>query len=417
MPKQTVTKKKPAVSKARSSRVNKSNSASSWTTKKKIGGITFIALFAAFGTYSLLQSSAANNPRFAEDPARGITYKDIKLAENGPCADSGESISPSDNHERSPEHSQRGEHAVGPENAKCFHPDGGPKGVDLRDRINQVDAMLEAQVSYDELNPAKDAGETPPPPLVPLENVGVPGSLSAVSPVNWPCIGTGVEGTRVVMMYVYPVGQKDRGATLRRSFESIARRTNAVYYNSGVASGGARQIRFHTNAQCKLSIASVAISGDINSYSNILAQLRSKSYNSSVRKYMVQVDGGNAALCGLGDRYADDRPGPENYNNGGNTFAVTWKACWNYAEPHELTHMMGSVQNLAPGANGRGHCFEQNDVMCYNDGSGVALQTLCPNTVDIWRFDCNKDTYFRSSGATGWLASHWNVADNSFLQR
>jgi hypothetical protein len=132
---------------------------------------------------------------------------------------------------------------------------------------------------------------------------------------------------------------------------------------------------------------------------------------------MVQVDGGNGAVCGFGDRYLDDRPGPENYNNGGNMFAVSWKACWNYIEPHEVTHMMGSVSNVAPGATGRGHCVELNDVMCYNDGSGKAMQTLCPNTVDIWRFDCNKDSYFRSTGATGWLASNWNVANNSFLQK
>jgi len=417
MPKQTLTKTRKAPVKSKRSPVKKTPASNPWLTKTRLVGILFVALFASFGTFYLLQSGASpNNERFAEDPARGISYKGLKIAESGPCAKSSEAIDESDEIDLSPEQSQRDENAGGPKRVKCIHPDAGPKGVDLRERVKQVDAMLDTQVAYDDINPAKNAGETPPPPIIEAENVGAPGSLSAVSPINWPCNGVGNDGSRVLIIYAYAAGAKDRGATYRKSFESIARRTNAVYYNSGVSSGGARQIRFHTNSQCRLTIVPETISGDINSYGNIVSQLRSKGYTPATRKYLVQVDGGNGANCGIGGVFKDDRPGQENYNNNGNMFAVTWKSCWNYAEPHELTHMLGSVQDGAPGATGRSHCFDQNDVMCYNDGAGIAMQSICPSSTEIWRLDCRKDTYFRSAGATGWLADHWNVANNKFLQ-
>lgn len=363
--------------------------------------IIVVILVAIGGTYLLRQSSAATDDRLVDDPGRGLSYRGLKIAHEGPCAGVFESDVPSD-----------AEHGK-----SCTHPDPVPGNVDIRERDKNVEAMIAQQVEYDIKNPAKNAGEPTPPPVLYPENSPVynGNSLGAVSPINWPCVGTGNDGFRTLTIYAYPSGATNRLGSLRPFFEGVARRVNAVYYNSGAASGGVRQIRYQTNSSCVLSIPYVAITGDINSLSNIMSQLRAIGYSSTARKYMVWVDGGTG--CGQGELKPDLRPGQENYNNAGNMISVNWHGCWNGSEPHELTHNMGAVQNGAPYSTNKGHCYDQNDVMCYKDTSGINTQQLCTSTTNVYRLDCRNDTYFRSTGATGWLGTNWNVANNQFLVR
>jgi hypothetical protein len=91
--------------------------------------------------------------------------------------------------------------------------------------------------------------------------------------------------------------------------------------------------------------------------------------------------------------------------------------CWNYAEPHELMHNIGGVQNSAPHSTGAGHCFDEYDLECYADGGPTStLQYLCSSTSHNDRFDCNHDDYFHTAPAVGsYLATHWNTATSRFL--
>jgi hypothetical protein len=343
------------------------------------------------------QVAAAGQERAEE---QFMTSKGYQKAKSGPCAGSYKDTS-------SPEASA----------PACTHADPGPQNVNLSQRAKQIDQMLAGEAAQDAQNPPKDPGAAPASDEA--ANIGSGGDLGVVTPLNYPCVGTGTDGYRTKVIYVYPAGNASRLSTYQSSLQSIAKRMNAVVYNSAAATGGNRQIRFATNPDCSLAVSSKAISGDIYNFGNIKNQLRAAGYNSAYRKYLVMVDAYSYQynICGQGDVYGDDRPTQDNWNNTGNEFAVVWHDCWNYAEPHEFMHMLGGVQPGAPYATPGYHCYDQNDVMCYDDdGAGpVTVQARCTNTVSIWRYDCFKDTYFHAGTASGWLATHWNAANNRFL--
>jgi hypothetical protein len=53
--------------------------------------------------------------------------------------------------------------------------------------------------------------------------------------------------------------------------------------------------------------------------------------------------------------------------------------------------------------------------MCYQDAPNVVLSYPCP--ADQPSYDCNHDDYFSTNPPAGsWLATHWNAANNSFLE-
>jgi hypothetical protein len=53
--------------------------------------------------------------------------------------------------------------------------------------------------------------------------------------------------------------------------------------------------------------------------------------------------------------------------------------------------------------------------MCYEDGPETVLQNVCPFTHEQL-LDCNGDDYFNTNPPAGsFLRSHWNTADNQFL--
>ena len=76
-------------------------------------------------------------------------------------------------------------------------------------------------------------------------------------------------------------------------------------------------------------------------------ELIAKGFNRTDRKYLVWVDAA-VGICGLGEVYGDTRPGPENRNNRGPSYARVDAPCWQYAELHEIFHNLGAVQRDAP---------------------------------------------------------------------
>lgn len=79
-------------------------------------------------------------------------------------------------------------------------------------------------------------------------------------------------------------------------------------------------------------------------------------------------------------------------------------------------HNLGGVLNSAPHSSGYGHCIDDYDVMCYRDGSPLAVQVVCTDRAHDYRYDCGKDDYFHPSPAPGsYLDLHWNTANSSFL--
>ncbi len=363
----------------------------------------FVVLFGALGVYFLVNTYAlpAWKDVPANDAARGLNYNGLKRDANGPCGPNGFKVEQAN---------ENADHA-------CTHPDPGPQGVDIRERDKNIDKELTDLAAYDAKYMTAGEDGTIPEGTPPFEAANVNGgySLSEIAGRAWPCIGEGTEGPRVRWLYVYKAGNTDRLPSLRDNFAAIARRVTAVVYNSSMASGSKPQkVRFATTPECSLRNASVAITGDINNFGNIKSQLRAKGYDRDDRKYIVMVD--SAGGCGLGDLYATDSNSPTNRNNSGNMFAAIWRPCWNYAEPHELGHMLGAVQNTAPRSTAGYHCNDDNDVMCYDDGTARSTMTNpCTAAIKNWMYDCGFNDYYDRGAENSYVSTHWNIAENQYL--
>ncbi len=283
----------------------------------------------------------------------------------------------------------------------CTHgPDPAPEGVDVRRR-------------------------RPPEPRVAGENAA-PGTQAATTSGSIPCYGTGQDGYRVQVVYARSSNVVDRYVEFAPSIVQWTAAVDAVVSASANETGGVRHVRFVTDAACNLVIDRVTLSptGD-DDFSNTIAELRSLGYNRTDRKYLVYADAN--VYCGIAQVYLDDSPNPAPGANASNghpqvpgTVARVDNGCWGLTdsvEAHELMHNLGGVQESAPRATPYNHCTDENDRMCYADGSGAPLTSVCPPTQEN-RFDCNHDDYFSTSPPLlSYLATHWNTADSAFLAR
>jgi hypothetical protein len=152
------------------------------------------------------------------------------------------------------------------------------------------------------------------------------------------------------------------------------------------------------------------------------------------RKYLFFAEIDSGAECGLASHWVDDSPGGGNLNNGIRaTHGGIGKRCWNLpydktnpnavAAIHEIFHMFGSVSRDAPHGSAAGHCRDENDLMCYDDGAGVYYACGADpgfsvnNDPNNYLLDCNDDDYFDPSRPVGgFLAGSWNTADSDFIE-
>jgi PKD domain len=230
---------------------------------------------------------------------------------------------------------------------------------------------------------------------------------------------------QVKVIYAHALGQPDRFATFGNHAQTDVGGARA---NVLAAAGGARTIRFDLGTSCGaryVDVQSVALPHPLSWYGPDAETASIRLENdvkpivaagsSGVRDYMVYADGvqPTGGVTGIAELVTDDRPGPTNASNLGGLWAFIFG---NGTEPwrgetflHETTHLLGGVQPTAPHATQAGHCFDQEDVMCYDDGSLSPWPdvTPCPG---LSRYDCNADDYFAPHPAAGsYLATHWNV--------
>jgi hypothetical protein len=240
--------------------------------------------------------------------------------------------------------------------------------------------------------------------------------VSPTATSSVPCIGNGISGKRIQAIYARATDRPDAYATLLPSLRQWAAEADQAVWASAGTTGG-RRLRFVTSG-CRLDVANVTLSrtGD-DSFSNMRSELQAKGYNRADRKYLVWVDAA-VGICGLGEVYNDQRPGPENWNNGGPMYARVDRPCWQYAELHEIFHTLGAVQPDSPHPSAGLHCTDEADVMCYDDdGSGpISMTSICPPAEEAL-LDCGDDDYFSTDPPAGsYLADAWNTADSGFLQ-
>jgi hypothetical protein len=308
----------------------------------------------------------------ADDPARGVIRKGLAIGK-GTCLGLLEAVMPDGS-------------------SQCTHgPDAAPKGVDVRKARSVEDIAMTTKSSS---------------------------QLAGTVAAGVPCFGDGTSGNRVQAIYARSSDVPDRYASLAGLFPQWAANADAVFNQSAAQTGGIRHLRWVTDAGCNLSVVRVTLSptGDDN-MTNTELELQSLGFGASDRKYMVWVDAN--VYCGIGDIRRDDRPGAENINNSGRSWARVDSGCWGYydsPEAHEIMHMMGGVQPSAPHGSYAWHCTDESDRMCYSDGPGVVVTNTCPGSNEMY-FDCNHDDYYSTNATpTSYLGTHWNAANNVFLE-
>jgi ribosomal protein L24E len=289
----------------------------------------------------------------------------------------------------------------------CTHgPDPAPPGVDP-----QVPRPLAG-------------GAHPHGLLFPDPPGGAPVARTAQAAPGIGCYGDGTSGNRVQAVYAYPSDRPDRYDAMVASIRKWAAETDAVFQTSAAKTGGTRRIRYVTDAACNLSVLKVKLTptGD-DTFDNTLAEFQAQGLRQSNRHYLVWMD--STVLCGIASLYVDDRATADNINNGRtgvpSSVARIDSGCWGLGsrgqsvEAHELLHGLGGVQPTAPNGSPAGHCDDDSDRMCYQDGSVLKLLVVCPDDQEAL-FDCGSDDYFTTAPRAGsYLATHWNSADSSFL--
>lgn len=232
------------------------------------------------------------------------------------------------------------------------------------------------------------------------------------------CIDDGKSGNRVQPLYVYAEGMGNRYRQYSGSFQAWLAAADQIMMASAADAGGSRRFRWVMTGGCQVDVQQVALpAAAVGSFPQMVQALQQQGFNRRDRIYMTFVDSTSSGICGLGTLSGDNRSGQENYNNVGPSYSRVDAGCWGeFVVAHELMHNLGGVNNAAPNSSGYGHCIDEYDVMCYQDGTSMQIQVRCADLGHEYRYDCGKDDYFHPNPAPGtYLAQYWNTANSSFL--
>jgi hypothetical protein len=296
----------------------------------------------------------------------------------------------------------------------CVHTDQAPPGVDVTEHVPTAELQERDGAGLAAYRAAQDLG------------VPMAAASNAVTP-SVPCDGDGTDGFRVQAMYVVEAGHANRFASLLPSFKLWAAGVDDVVNRSAALTGGVRDVRYVTEAgsgsTCEAKVVNLTVpNGSTSSFNATINAVRAMGYDDPSRKYLMWTDAN--IECGIATLYGDDNHAQGNLNNGSYAqYARIDSGCWGFGngsgehsvEAHELVHTLGAVNRSAAHSTANGHCWDENDTMCYADGGGHAMVQVCPAERE-YLLDCNTDDYFSTfPDPGGYLETHWNAADSRFL--
>ena len=258
-----------------------------------------------------------------------------------------------------------------------------------------------------------------------------------------PCIGDGSSGLRAIAIYAHLEGTPSRHADVAPMIRTWAAEIDRIIDVSAGQTGGSRHLRWQHDATCNVTVVEVTLSdeavfgGVVDPFTAMVDELIEAGFDRYDRRYLVWVDASSfdTMICGVAMTAHDESPGTSNIHNGGPSaevglFGRVDRDCWgrpapdDLVEAHELVHTLGAVQPNAPyssstngGSGFYGHCIDEWDTMCYDDGTPKTLIFPCPQSQERL-LDCRHDTYFHTNPPAGsYLAERWNPAMNAFLVR
>jgi hypothetical protein len=261
------------------------------------------------------------------------------------------------------------------------------------------------------------------------------------------CIGNGVNGGRVQILYVHLDNRPNRAATVVPTIlNTYVPHIEGRFRSTSKEQGRELGVRWWA-PNCKLSVDVVKVPADLGTrelrdqqFTSIAQYLWDAGFQDTNKRYLVWVDEPSLVACGTGSLLPVDVAGPLNPSNGDIVFgvgankainaagipagyALVWgqRQCWErdfMSATHELLHTMGAVQNFAPNSNGAGHCTDDVDIMCYPDPLASeqkqVVQSRCQTRVR--QLDCGMDDYFAINPPAGsYLSTRWNIATSQWL--
>lgn len=164
----------------------------------------------------------------------------------------------------------------------------------------------------------------------------------------------GSEGKRVQAVYVHTADKPSHYADYLLAMRNAAWQADYIFDVSAHLTGGHRHIRWVMTGNCEIDVIEITIPQGFDSslaYTEMI--LRLLGHTRADRKYLMFVD--SSVFCGMSNTVADDTPGPDNLSNHIVGYARVDFGCWNgRGVAHEITHMLGGVQQSAPKI-GRAH--------------------------------------------------------------
>lgn len=214
------------------------------------------------------------------------------------------------------------------------------------------------------------------------------------------------------IVYAVPASRPDRYAQSVNKIRGIVRRMNSLLNRSSRASGGgSADYKVLCDVAGQIQVSRVIVHGG-SSFSDIVGSARAAGFDRANVDYTIFSDDvPTRRSCGVGS-YSDDQSlSPDNANNSGGDYAVTYRDCWYSETPmHENGHNQGAVQYGAPHSTGKAHCWDAQDVMCYSPDGGDKHQRGVATKCQTVRFDCDHDDYFDTAPRPGeYLSRHWNI--------
>jgi hypothetical protein len=323
------------------------------------------------------------------------------------------------------------------------HVDPAPAGVDVHAKLSTAAVIARSgvrtrpaqlrRVATTSLEGSRTAADGVPTATAVLDvPAGAPGNTTLAEHVSPSCTGTGTDGNRVQVLYAYEAGHDNRLAALLTSLQSYVADVDDTFALS--SPNGNRRVRWVSTPTCLPDIKAVALpagsfADTVNYGLDAIANAADAAgIQTTGRKLLTFADASN--LCGIGEIYRDDTAASTNTNNV--TIPMVARVdtvCWSMADTyhstpaHELMHMLGGVQQSAPHSTTFGHCTDEYDVMCYEDGGTdrfgayAVMRDVCHDTSSERVFDCGRDDYYNAGtpAAGSYLDTHWNTARSSYL--
>ncbi|WP_104083947.1 Ig-like domain-containing protein [Cryobacterium sp. Y11] len=247
------------------------------------------------------------------------------------------------------------------------------------------------------------------------------------------CSTDGVSGKRIEVIYGVPQDRPNRYSTILAPLRDVMRQVNNNLEAADAASS--QNYRFLCANGADVTVRNVTllpVGADASfTFDNYVASLQNQvayglgpvDYIANNRLYIAFIDQVQGAypFGGQGELSIDDRPNPAvNVNNDARPRYSMSVFLDMPVIAHEIGHNLGAVQYSAPHSSEAGHCFDESDLMCYNDGGpyfarGGVLTFSCASVASA--IDCRDEDYYfpGTPPASNYLATHWNTANSGFL--